>query len=355
MLAAETPAMRNLIETRGATRTLDAFVIQCAFERGGAFVAFGLGDGTVHFAPLGDLAGDWASTPAHDGAILGLCADVLPGSVITGGDDGDFRRVQASGEAVTLGDLGSKWVEHVAGYAPTKGREKDMPVLACAAGKQVHLFDATGRKLKVLDHPSTVTGIAFDGRGKRIAASHYNGASLWFVAAKTDAPRRLEWKGSHIGVALHPDGESVVTGMQENALHGWRLGDGQHMRMSGYPSKPESMSFSRSGRWLASSGADTVVLWPFFGGGPMGKAPMELAGGADVLVTRVLFNPKSDVVAAGFADGRVVLAEVEGGRILPIAAPSGSAVSALAWNETGSHLAFGTEAGLAGVVDLSKR
>jgi WD40 repeat protein len=355
MLAPETPTMRNLVETRGLTRALDAFVVQAAFDRGGTFAAFGLGDGTVHVAPLIEGAGAWSSTVVHDGAILGLCADVLPGSVISGGDDGDFRRVSAAGEAVTLGDLGSKWVEHVASYAPAKGREKDMPVLACAAGKQVHLFDAKGQKLKTLDHPSTVTGIAFDGRGKRIAASHYNGASLWFVAAKTDAPRRLDWKGSHIGVALHPDGESVVTAMQENALHGWRLGDGQHMRMSGYPSKPESISFSRSGRWLASSGADSVVLWPFFGGGPMGKAPTELGGGANVLVTRVLFNPKSDVVAAGFADGRVVLAEVDSGRILPVAPPSGSAVSALAWNEHGSHLAFGTEGGLAGVVDLSKR
>jgi WD40 repeat protein len=355
MLAAQTPTRENLIETRGFSRNLDAFVVQAAFDRGGAFAAFGLGDGSVRFAPLTDGAAEWTTAMVHDGAILGLTADIVPGSVVTGGDDGDFRRVKADGEAVTLSDLGSKWVEHVTSYAPTKGRDKDMPILACAAGKQVHLFDARGNKLKTLEHPSTVTGISFDGRGKRIAASHYNGCSIWFVAAKTDAPRRLEWKGSHIGVALHPDGESVVTSMQENALHGWRLSDGQHMRMSGYPSKPESISFSRSGRWLASSGADTVVLWPFFGGGPMGKPPSELAGGTGALVTRVLFNPKTDVVAAGFADGRVVLAEVESGRILPVAPPGHGAVSTFVWDENGSYLAFGTEEGFAGVVDLSKR
>lgn len=355
MLAAQIPPRENLIDTRGFSRDLDAFVVQAAFDRGGAFVAFGLGDGSVHFAPLADRAAEWTTAMVHDGAVLGLAADVLPGSVVTGGDDGDFRRVRADGEAVTLGDLGSKWVEHVASYAPGRGREKDMPILACSAGKQVHLFDAKGNKLKSLEHPSTVTGLSFDGRGKRIAASHYNGCSIWFVAAKTDAPRRLEWKGSHIGVALHPDGESVVTAMQENALHGWRLSDGQHMRMSGYPSKPESISFSRSGRWLASSGADTVVLWPFFGGGPMGKPPAELAGGTGQLVTRVLFNPKTDVVAAGFADGRVVLAEVESARILPVCPPGHGAVSTLVWDEHGSHLAFGTEEGFAGVVDLSKR
>ena len=355
MLAAQTPARENLIETRGFHRALDGFVIQAAFDRGGAFVAFGLGDGRVHFAGLADGAAPWPHATVHEGAVLGLAADVLPGSILTGGDDGDFRRVKPDGEAVTIADLGSKWVEQVASYAPARGREKDTPILACSAGKQVHLFDASGRRLKILEHPSTVTGISFDGRGKRIAASHYNGASLWFVAAKTDAPRRLEWKGSHIGIALHPDGESVVTSMQENALHGWRLSDGQHMRMSGYPSKPESISFSRSGRWLASSGADTIVLWPFFGGGPMGKPPSELAAGTGSVVTRVLFNPKSDVVAAGFSDGRVVLAEVDSVRILPVAPPGHGPVSTLAWNETGSHLAFGTEEGFAAVVDLSRR
>ena len=41
--------------------------------------------------------------------------------------------------------------------------------------------------------------------------------------------------------------------MQENALHGWRLADGQHMRMTGYPGKTQSLGFTRNGKWLATS------------------------------------------------------------------------------------------------------
>ena len=138
----------------------------------------------------------------------------------------------------------------------------------------MHLFDAAGKKLKELPHPSSVTGLAFDGKGKRIGASHYNGASLWFVAAKTDSPRLAGMEGQpYRHRACIPEGEAVVTAMQENALHGWALPDGKHMRMSGYPGKTQSMSFTRTGKWLATSGADAMVLWPFFGGGPMGKAP----------------------------------------------------------------------------------
>jgi WD40 repeat protein len=105
-----------------------------------------------------------------------------------------------------------KWVEHVASTADGKG------VLACSVGKAVHVFDGAGARLKTVQHLSSVTGLVFDAKGKLFAASHYGGASLWFVASKTDNPRKLDWKGSHIGIAMSPDGDCVVTAMQENAL-----------------------------------------------------------------------------------------------------------------------------------------
>ncbi|HYZ64077.1 MAG TPA: WD40 repeat domain-containing protein [Acetobacteraceae bacterium] len=331
-----------LLRERGTTRELGEFVVGAAFA--GPLAAFALGDGTVRIAPP---EGEWTTLEAHDGAVLALAADER-GGWVTGGDDGKFRLV-APDRVEDIASFGSKWVEHVAVFADAKTH-----LLACTAGKSVHVFSG-GERLKSLDHPSTVTGIAFDAKGKRIAASHYNGCSLWFVQAKEDKPRVLEWKGSHIGVVLHPGGDAVVTAMQENALHGWRLADGQHMRMSGYPSKSESLSFSRTGRWLASSGADSVVLWPFFGGGPMGKPPLELAGGDGVLCSRVAFQPQQDLVAAGFADGLVVVADVASERILPLAPPGHGPVTALAWSPDGTRLAFGTETGFAALFDLSKR
>ncbi len=323
-----------VLDSRGEQRELDAFVVAAAWA--GDVPAFALGDGRV-------VTGGWRDVPAHDGAVLSLAA--AGDGFVTGGDDGGFRRVGPDGTVATIAEFGSKWVEQVASHGG---------IAACAVGKAAHLFDGAA-KLKQLDHPSTVTGLAFDARGKRLAASHYNGATLWFVAARIDSPRRLEWKGSHTGIALHPAGEAVVTAMQENSLHGWRLADGQHMRMSGYPAKTESLGFTRNGRWLASAGAETIVLWPFFGGGPMGKAPMELAGGDNVLCTRVAAHPQHEVVAAGFADGLVILADIASERILPVAAPGHGSVSALAWRADGATLAFGTETGFAALVDLSKR
>ncbi len=343
----EATEARFAVETRGHSRDLDAFVVEAGFDRSGRVLAFALGDGTLRLVdPLAPAS--WHESQVHDGAVLALAAHPLEGFV-SGGDDGRLKHLGADRVVRELGAFGMKWVEQVATFPGEKG------VIAGAVGKVVHLFDAAGRKLKELVHPSTVTGLALDAKGKRVAASHYNGASLWFVAAKSDSPRVLEWKGSHIGIALHPEGEAVVTAMQENALHGWALPDGKHMRMSGYPGKTRAFSFSRNGKWLATSGADAMVLWPFFGGGPMGKAPMELAGGDGVLCTDVAFHPREEVVAGGFADGLVVLADVGSSRILPIVPPGHGPVSALTWSPTGTHLAIGTEQGYAAVVDLSRR
>jgi WD40 repeat protein len=341
-----TPAF--LIEQRGTTRALGAFVVAARFDRAGRTAAFALGDGTLRLVDLADRE-NWHEVAVHDGATLALAPDAAPRGFISGGDDGGFRRIGADGAVSEIAGFGMKWVEQVASHPGEKG------LLACAVGKQVHLFDAAGRKLKTLDHPSTVTGLAFDAKGKRIGASHYNGATLWFVAAKTDSPRRLEWKGSHTAIAIHPEGEALVTAMQENALHGWRLPDGQHMRMSGYPAKTQALSFSRTGKWLATSGADAMVIWPFFGGGPMGKAPLELAGGDGVICTQVACHPRDELVAGGFTDGLVVVADINSSRLLPIAPPEHGPVSTLAWSPDGAFMAVGTETGFAAILDFSKR
>ncbi len=347
------PPVDELLTTRGAVQQADGFVVGCAVARDSSRMAFATGEGTVHVTPRRGAAEHWRRLEVHDGSVLALAQDVTPQGFLTGGDDNRLCRIDAD-DAVHEIARGRRWVEHVASVVD--GRTV---LIASAVGKQVELRDGAGALVRTLEHDSTVSGVVFDAKGRRIATSHYGGATLRFVNTKSDAPRLLAWKGSHIGIALHPNGEALVTAMQENELHGWRLPDGHNMRMSGYPQKTQSISFSRSGRWLATSGADAVVLWPFFGGGPMGKPPTELAGIQNVLCTRVAFHPQHDVVAAGFADGTVLMADVATKKVLPVCGPHGSeghqAVTALAYSPDGACLAFGTEGGRMAVVDLSPR
>lgn len=328
----------QILTQRGHTAQFEAYVTSALFD-GRGVPAFALGDGTLRLGP------DQTLVQAHEGAILSLAA-YPDGGFITGGDDGRVVLTGGDGVARQLAAFGSKWVEQIASFTG-KGA-----MLAASTGKNLHLLKPDGEILKTLAHPSTVTGIAFDAKGKRVAASHYNGVSFWFTTSGAAVSPKLEWKGSHTSVALHPAGEALVTTMQENALHGWTLPEGKHMRMAGYPTKVESISFTRSGRWLASAGAESVVLWPFFGGGPMGKAPTELGMGNGI-VKRVACHPRHDVVAAGFDTGLVLVADIARERVLPVCGPGRGSVSALSWRQDGALLAIGTAEGFAALVDFS--
>lgn len=348
----------SLLSMRGRASSAQAPITATAFLPDGSACAFADGDGVLHLATR--QAGtwpdpaSWRAVAVHDGPVLSLAA--LPEGFASGGDDQRLCLTPPAGEPVLI-DKARGWVGHLAAWLPARAKGAERPLLAVARGKSVEVRDDTGRLLKTFAHASTVEGVAFDPKGKRVFAAHYGGLSVWFIHAKFDSVRPLLWKGSHLAVAVHPAGEAVVSAMQENALHGWTLPAAGNLRMAGYPAKPLSMAFSRSGRWLASSGADAIVLWPFFGGGPAGKAPKELAQLPGRLVTRVAFHPVDDIVACGYDDGTAVLAELDGERLLPICGPKAGLgpVSALAFSPDGTALAIGGESGAMAVIDLAAK
>lgn len=278
----------------------------------------------------------------HGGGILSAASDGV--WIVTGGDDGKVFVTAASGESkLVAADAKHRWIDQVAVGADG--------ALAWSAGKSAYAI--TGKSdPKTIEVQSTVGGLAFAPKGVRLAVAHYNGVTMWFPNAQA-APEILEWKGSHHHVAFSPNGQFLVTAMQEPALHGWRVVDGKHMRMSGYSARVRSFGWTAGGKWLATSGSEQLVLWPFAGkDGPMGKQP-KMAAAFAVRVTTVACHPKQEVVAVGYADGTVLLVRVEDGAEVLGKKPGEGAVSALAWDAAGTLLAFGTESGEAGVIDLA--
>lgn len=277
---------------------------------------------------------------AHSGGILASDSDGE--RVLTAGDDGKAVATNPAGETRTIvTDPKRRWIDRIA--AGPDG------AVAWSIGKTACVQTAK-REERTLELGSSVGGLAFAPRGFRLAVSHYNGATLWFPNAQNAAPERLEWKGSHLETAFSPDGKFLVTSMQEPALHGWRIADRKDMRMSGYPARVRSMAWSADGKWLATSGADQLILWPFQGkDGPMGKQPRMLAP-YEHKVAVVACHPRQEVVAVGYEDGMILLVRIEDGAEILARKPGDAPVTALAWDLT--RVAFGTEDGAAGVIDL---
>ena len=244
--------------------------------------------------------------------------------------------------SVVATDARRRWIDHVA--AGPAG------AVAWSAGREVFVRTAKGAE-RALGVPSTAGGLAFAPKGLRLAVAHYNGVTLWFINAQSE-PDILQWKGSHLGARMSPDGRFLITSMQEPALHGWRLADRKDMRMSGYSARVRSFDFTVGGKWLATSGSDQLVLWPFQGkDGPMGKTPRILAP-AQAQVEVVACHPKQEVVAIGYADGLVLLVRIEDAAEVLARKGAGAPITALAWSASGAALAFGAEDGEAGVIDL---
>jgi WD40 repeat protein len=273
----------------------------------------------------------------------GILASASGGKrIVIGGDDGRVIAIDANGETETIAtDPKGRWIDRVA-LGPD--------AVAWSAGKQAFVRTAKG-ETRACEFPTSPGGLAFAPKGLRLAVAHYNGVSLWFPNADA-APERLEWKGSHLGVTFSPNGQFLVTAMQEPTLHGWRLADAKDMRMSGYAAKVRSLGWTVGGKWLATSGSDQLILWPFQAkDGPMGKQP-RLLSPSKAKVAIVACHPRQEVVAVGYDDGLVLMVRIEDGAEI-LAKKSGDApVTALAWNANGALLAWGTESE-AGIVDLA--
>ncbi len=319
------------VERRGLKYELGAPVTGAATV--GDAVAVGFGDGSIRFFRPGQKP---SVQQSHLGVILCMAAyqDVL----VTGGDDGRCLKITPNGIMQELADFDTKWVDCV---AATQG------LVACSSGKNVQLWSARQSKPINFVHSSTVGGLSFDVRGQRLAVAHYGGVTVWERTKRKWKSSTFAWKGFHGAVTFSPDGKYLVSAMQENAVHGWRIRDKANLAMSGYPAKVKSFAWAGDTPFLVTSGADEAICWPFDGkNGPMERSPLCVAHNRKQIATCVLALQNEDAVFAGFRDGSVLLAKLDE-TVDPIAirGSSGAEITAMALSPSKSHLAIGDAKG----------
>ncbi|RAK57657.1 WD40 repeat domain-containing protein [Phenylobacterium deserti] len=319
-------------------QSFEAYVTAALFDRSGK-AAFALGDGTVRFE-------DGAVVQAHDGAVLSACIHPSGEGLLTGGDDGRVVWSRASGP-LEIASLRGKWIDSIAASAESK-------LIAFAAGRELHVRDVADPSFaRTFQHEKTVAALAFDPKGRRIAVATYGGAWLWYARIADQKPTKLAWAGSHVAVAWSPDGKFIISAMQDNQLHGWRVADEKNMRMGGYPAKVKSLAFMSKGNLMATSGANGVVVWPFTGStGPMGKQAAEVGYEESAVSTFVAGQPNGNWVAWGFDDGRVRACDLVGQKVLNLKEEKGPPITALSMTPDGKRVAWGDEDGAAGVAEI---
>ncbi|MGD0024677.1 MAG: hypothetical protein ABSC37_08620, partial [Xanthobacteraceae bacterium] len=185
----------------------------------GRTALFVLGEEALVFA---EPNGEPRRVAVHGGAILATAADGE--RIVSGGDDGKVIETDTNGDSRTLAtDPKHRWIDHVAlgpfaAVAWSAGKTAFVhphPTLPRSRGREnqrilPHVRGREGGECE-FEAPSTVGGLAFLPKGFQLAIAHYNGATLWFPNAPQAAPEKLEWKGSHLGATVSPDGRFLVT------------------------------------------------------------------------------------------------------------------------------------------------
>lgn len=244
---------------------LDEPVIGVTVGPDGAVVGVGSEGRCVLLDPAGQLRHRWQFDDGPQ--VLATAPDGR--RALVGGMTGHLMLDLDTGQAVA--GAGRGWCA-AAAWTP------DGSAVAVGDGRTVRRLDRDGHELWTsAPLPSTVTGLAAMGDGRRVAAAAYQGVHV-LAARDGSHEKTLPAPGAIAGLAVAPSGRWVVGGSQDATLHGWRFPTADDFRMSGFPTTVSRLAFHADGRWLACDGGNDVTCWDFAGAGPTGRAALILEG-----------------------------------------------------------------------------
>lgn len=313
-----------------------AYVAACAFAGDGETIAYALGDGRIALVDPETAETDFAA--AHTGAVLSLAASPL--GFLSGGDDGRVVLTTPETGARELAAFPGQWVEHVAACAT--GR-----VLAASVGKQVVLFtgdDLTPSLLPEL--PSTIAGLAASPDGRALAASHYDGVTVYAPPRPGAAGNRLDGPGSNLTLVFSPDGDKMGLATQDKSVRVYDLANSAGYLLEGYPSKVRCLSFSSDGNTLWTGGEQAFVGWPVDAEtDPATREAVVFGAFEHGMLGTVAAHPVLPLVAGGFDGGVVFMGSLDRRGAAPLFALESHRVTCLTWSPDGRLLAGGSDGG----------
>lgn len=198
---------------------------------------------------------------------------------------------------------------------------------------------------------SSTDALAFSPGGRRLACGHGEGLSIWTVEGDAALMREVSFSARPVSIRWSGDGTWLACGLETGGFALVGLADDRTSTIAGFPSPVRAVCWSEPANALFASGAFRIAGWsmtvPPLDGETSGALETGRAG--LVLVEAVAAHPEKKLIAAGYANGRITVAQI-GARDELLVRPLGSAVTALAWSGDGRHLAVGAVDGTAAIV-----
>lgn len=356
----------TLYELLGRHWSTGAPVTDAVFDPPGEAVAFALADGALATVPLSDPEppADRTRVALDDGGRRTISPRVKPVRPLTKAIVSDDAPLLAafgtSGFTVTNRDkllqVSASGVAHV-----VANHVSSIDLLAplsnggvvVASGGTITFYGSNSNVDWRLQHAGGPTAIAVSRDRQRFAMGIDGVVLVQAFGLQSDCEPASSYElGPVSNLSWSPDGAWLAASVAKATIALVRLKDSKVFRIPNYPAEVTSLSWQNDSRMLLTSGGYRIVTWDVCSLDDRSERPMSAATGHSrlVLVGAVDAHPSRPLVAAGYDDGRIVVAKIGEAEELVVKPSGHGAVQALRWSRDGQHLAVGTRDGEAAIV-----
>ncbi|CAM5769735.1 hypothetical protein LMIY3S_02937 [Labrys miyagiensis] len=355
----------GLFELLGRTWQRPAAITDIRFSPDLSTVAFAAADGSVALGPVAEaetpesrirISGDLGQmrilprskppmpligTAGQSGGAVPL-APYVAASFIIGTEAGEVKRLSAQGEA---GDT----LFNVGGRVISLDHRGTLAGLTVATDGE-HLYVARGREAVAksrFEDGDAIDALAISPDSTHIAGLCGQELAIWTLEGASFALRVTALPAPPISLCWNESGSHVACGLATGGFSLIGAARGSTHTVMNFPKPVGSLSWSVPVNALIASGAYRIAAW-LLQDGMAGEAIATGRPGL-VAVDVVAAHPRRDLVAAAYANGQIVVAQLRSEDELVVRV-AGAPVTALAWTGDGRHLAVGDSEGSAALL-----
>jgi WD40 repeat protein len=360
VVEADTASVYDLL---GRHWRVDAPVDEIAFDGAGKTVAFSLADGSIALAPLEEAEPPQLRyrVALEDGrpTISARRQPIPPVVKVAIGDpplqmsspgsagvtvherSGRLLRVSASGATQQILKIEDQAPEALVVTVDEK--------VLTAAGGSIVSYDADGARFAISTYRGTASAVAVSPDGAGVAIASSLGLFVGKIGSEPDAAFEI---GKLAAVSWSPDGAWIAASIEGGGIMLVRPTDERMIRIPAYPATAWSLAWSADSQRLATSGAFRIIVWDVSTLNDGRAQPKDIGTGRAgfIAVEAVDLQSRSSLIAAGYANGKVVVSKIGSRDELLVKAPGQAKVCAIRWSIDGQHLAIGTADGEAAIV-----